>query len=82
VNYSTVAQTPGKIRVFAGVTGCLLIVGTVCAWLLYSIYAVGNSLRQVYLLKSRGQPAVARVTAYLPERRWADGRHGRHHPPR
>jgi hypothetical protein len=47
----------------------------VCAWMLYTIYDVGNSLWQVYLLKSRGQPAIARVTAYTPEKRWAGGRH-------
>jgi hypothetical protein len=50
-------------------------VGTVCAWLLYTIYDVGNSLWQVHLLKSRGQPAIAQVTAYTPEKRWAGGRH-------
>jgi hypothetical protein len=36
---------------------------------------LGISLWQVYRLKYRGQPAVARVTAYLPEKRWAGGRH-------
>lgn len=75
MNDSTTAQARGKKGAFAGVTGCLLIVGTVCVWLLYTIYDVGNSLRQVYLLKSRGEPAVARVTAYTPEKRWAGGRH-------
>jgi hypothetical protein len=50
--------------------------------LLYTIYDVGNSLWQVYQLKSRGQPAVAKVTVYTPETRWAGGRHrgGRHRP--
>jgi hypothetical protein len=57
-----------------GGTGCLLIVGAVCAGLLYTTYDLGNPLWQVHLLKSRGQPAVARVTAYTPEQRWAGGR--------
>jgi hypothetical protein len=49
--------------------------GAVFAGLLYTTYDLGNSLWQVHLLKSRGQPAVARVTAYTPEKRWAGGRH-------
>jgi hypothetical protein len=43
--------------------------------MLYTIYEAGNSLWEIYLLKSRGQPAVAQVTAYTPEKRWAGGRH-------
>ena len=82
MNHSTMAHTPGKTGPLAGAIGCLLIVGTVCAWLLYTICDIGNSLWQVYLLKSRGQPAVAKVTVYTPETRWAGGRHrgGRHRP--
>ena len=77
MNHPTVAQIPGKKGAFAGVTGCLLIVGTVCAWILYTIYEAGNSLWEIYLLKSRGQPAVARVTEYTPETRWYAGRNRR-----
>jgi hypothetical protein len=42
-----------------------------------AIYAAGNSLWEIYLLKSRGQPAVARVTEYTPETRWYADRHRR-----
>jgi hypothetical protein len=82
VNDWTKAQTPGqKVSFASAIPGLLLlvlIVGTVCAWLLYTIFDVGNSLWQVYLLKSRGQPAVAQVTGYTPETRWAGDRHRRH----
>jgi hypothetical protein len=82
VNDWTKAQTPGqKVSFASAIPGLLLlvlIVGTVCAWLLYTICDVGNSLWQVYQLKSRGQPAVAKVTGYTPETRWAGGRHRRH----
>ena len=78
MNHSTMAQTTGTKGPLAAVIGCLLLVGTVCAGLLYTIYELGNSLWQVYQLKSRGQPAVAKVTGYTPETRWAGGRHRRH----
>jgi hypothetical protein len=79
MNHSTTVLAPGKKASLAEAVGCLLfgflLVAAVCAWLLYTIYDVGNSLWQVYLLKSRGQPAVARVTEYTPEKRWPGGRH-------
>jgi Protein of unknown function (DUF3592) len=75
VNHPTAVQTAGRIGPLVGGVGCLLVVGTVCAWLVYATYDLGNSLWQVYLLKSRGQPAVAHVTGYTPEKRWAGGRH-------
>jgi hypothetical protein len=82
VNDWTKAKTPGQKVSFTSAIPALLVVvlvvGTVCAWLLYTIYSMGNSLWQVYLLKSRGQPAVAKVTAYTPETRRAGSRHRRH----
>jgi hypothetical protein len=75
VNHSTAAQTADRIGRVAGPIGCLVIVGAVCVWLVYAIYDLGNSLWQVYLLKSRGQPAVAHVTGHTPEKRWTGSRH-------
>jgi hypothetical protein len=75
MNQSTVAHTPRKNGSLAGGIGCLVIVGAVCACVLYTICNVANALWQVYLLASRGQPAVAKVTGYTPEKRWASGRH-------
>jgi hypothetical protein len=76
MNHSTTVQTPGKKGSLAEAIGCLLIgfllVAAVCAWLFHAIY---EGVWRVYLLKSRGEPAVARVTAYTPEKRWAGGRH-------
>jgi hypothetical protein len=77
VSHSTAPKTYGRIGTGAGALGCLALVGTVCAWLVCAIYAAGNSLWEIYLLKSRGQPAVARVTEYTPETRWYAGRHRR-----
>jgi hypothetical protein len=72
MNHSTLVRTPGKKGSPAGAIGCLLIGFLFCAWLLYAMY---EGLWHVYLLKSRGQPAAAWVTAYTPETHWGDGRH-------
>jgi hypothetical protein len=74
MNQSTTAHTPGKNGSPAGAIGCLVIVGVVCACVLYTICDAAYSLWQVYLLQSRGQPAVAKVTGYTPEKRWAGGK--------
>src|SRR5262249_10538178 len=77
VSHSTAPKTAGRIGTGAGAIGCLALVGTVCVWLVCAIYAAGNSLWEIYLLKSRGQPAVARVTEYTPETQWYAGKHPR-----
>jgi hypothetical protein len=72
---STAAQTPGTKGSLAGAVGCLLValllVAALCSWLFIGIH---DGLWQVYLLKSRGQPAVAGVTSSTSESRWAGGR--------
>jgi hypothetical protein len=75
MNDSTAPKTGESIGAIAGGIGCLALVGTVCVWWVCAVYAAGNSLWQVYLLKSRGQPAIAHVTGYTPEKRWGGGKH-------
>ena len=77
MSHSTAPKTVGRIGTGAGALGCLALVGTVGVWLVCAIYDAGNSLWEIYLLKSRGQPAIARVTEYAPETRWYAGRHRR-----
>ena len=77
MNHSTAPKTGESIGAVAGGIGCLVVLGTMCVWLVCAIYAAGNSLWEIYLLKSRGQPAVARVTEYTPETQWYAGRHRR-----
>jgi hypothetical protein len=80
VNRSTMLPTHGKTPSFAsaipGLLMGILVGGTVCAWFLYTLCVMGNSLWQVHVLKSHGQRAIAHVTGYTPEKRPG----GRHRP--
>jgi hypothetical protein len=67
VHHSTAPKTGEKIGAVAGAIGCLVLVGVGVCWV-YAIYDFGNSVWQVYLLKSSGQPAVAHVTGYTPKK--------------
>jgi hypothetical protein len=75
VNHLTLPKADVRIGAVAGGIGCLVVVGALCTWVLYIIIYVGKSLWLVYLLKCHGLAAVAQVTGYTPQKRWAGGRH-------